>query len=91
MKEEFADDDDGEQDDETPKQKKAVFRNSGENAKFKDAELFWDSKQSWGKLGHGDPERVAYTFEGHKWTLKVDGEFVRTWIIGSAPEQTFVI
>jgi hypothetical protein len=90
VKEEFAKTDDQE-DDRTPKQKKATFRNSGENPKFKDAELFWDSKQSWGKLGHGDAERVAYTYEGHKWTLMVDGEFVRTWIIGPEPEQTFVI
>lgn len=90
MKEEFANDVNKE-DDKTPKQKKAIFQNSGENPKFKEAELFWDSKQSWGSLGHGDPDRVAYTYEGHKWTVKVNGEFVRTFVIGPEAEQTFVI
>lgn len=73
------------------KQIKATFQNNGSNPKFKDAELFWDKKKSWGKMGHGDPPLVAYTYKGHKWDLQVDGEFVRTWIIGSEPEQTFVI
>jgi len=76
---------------DAPKQIKAIFRNSGDNPMFKEAELFWDSKQSWGKLGHGDDPLVAYTYEAHKWTVKVDGEFVRTFVIGSDPEQTFVI
>jgi len=89
VKEEFAEAD--QNDENIPKQIKATFKNSGENPMFKEAELFWDSKQSWGKLGHGDPPLVAFTYESHKWTLKVDGEFVRTWVIGSDPEQTFVI
>lgn len=76
---------------DAPRQIKATFKNIGKNPRFKDAELFWDSKQSWGKLGHGDPPLVSYTYETHKWTVKVDGEFVKTWIIGSEPEQTFVL
>jgi hypothetical protein len=90
VKEEYANEEEPE-DKTAPKQIKATFKNSGKNPMFKEAELFWDSKQSWGTLNHGDPERVAYTYEGHKWTLKVDGEFVRTWVIGPGPEQNFVV
>lgn len=89
VKPEFANEEPKEK--EAPKQIKATFQNSGKNPQFKEAELFWDSKQSWGKLGHGDPPLVAYTYETHRWTIKVDGEFVRTFVVGPDPEQTFVI
>ena len=76
---------------EPAKQSKAIFKNSGTDPTFKEAELYWDKAKFWGKLGHGDPPLTANTFEGHKWDVKVNGEFVKTWVIGSEAEQTFTL
>lgn len=72
------------------KQIKATFKNAGTNPKYQHAELYWDKKQLWGDLGHGK-QLVANTYQGHQWDVKVDGEFVQTWHIGSEEQQTFVL
>jgi hypothetical protein len=47
------------------KQLQAVFKNLGNDPHFKEAELYFE-ETLWGKLGHGDPPLVAYTYEGEK-------------------------
>ena len=73
--------------DNKPKQIKATFTNTGKDPKFEKAELFYDESGYWGKIGHGDEALFAYTYAGHKWNIKVDGVFVKQFVIGSAANQ----
>jgi 2OG-Fe(II) oxygenase superfamily len=74
-----------------PSQLKATFSNSGKDPKFKNAELYFDETGYWGKLGHGEGPLVSFTYEGHKWNIKVDGEFVKQFVIGKDADQKFYI
>mmetsp|Transcript_15926 Transcript_15926/g.36606 ORF Transcript_15926/g.36606 Transcript_15926/m.36606 type:complete len:242 (-) Transcript_15926:887-1612(-) len=74
-----------------PTQLKATFRNTGKDSAFKTAELYFDESGYWGKLGHDDPPLVAYTYEGHKWNIKVGDNFVKQFVIGASPVQEFLV
>lgn len=54
------------------------------------AKLYWQD-QEWGVLVPGKPIRVN-TYEGHKWTVKLDGEDILEWTVGGDDEtQSFVL
>eukprot|EP00536_Pseudo-nitzschia_multiseries_P001807 jgi/Psemu1/251016/estExt_Genewise1Plus.C_230133 len=69
----------------------ATFTNSGTDPSMKNAELYYDQAMFWGKLGHGDPNLAANTYQGHKWNVKVDGKVVRSWTISADKDQVFTI
>jgi len=69
----------------------AIFTNSGTDPSMKNAELYYDEAMFWGKLGHGDENLAANTYEGHRWNIKVDGKVVKTWVISAAEQQVFRI
>jgi len=71
------------------KQVKATFTNSGKNPDFKDAELYWESTR-WGDLGFGSKPLIAYTFAGHTWNIKVNGETVKHFTIENDASLDFV-
>lgn len=77
--------------DRRPNQLKVTFSNRGKDPKFKEAELFYDESGYWGKLGHGEGPLVSYSYEGHKWNIKVNGEFIKQFIVGKEPNQEFYI
>jgi len=74
-----------------PVQRLAKFKNSGNDASMNNAELYYDEAMFWGKLEPNEPSLNANTFEGHRWTVKVDGKVVKNWVIGKDLEQVFVI
>jgi len=71
-------------------QVKATFTNSGTNPDFKKAELFWESTR-WGDLGFGTKPLVAYTYAGHTWNIKVNGETIKEFKIEEDVSLDFVI
>lgn len=74
-----------------PSQLKATFRNSGKDPAFKEAELYYDESGYWGKLGFGDPPLVAFTYEGHRWNIKVGDKFVKQFVISADKVQKYEI
>jgi hypothetical protein len=77
---------------ETPGRVLGIFRNSGADPKYNDAELYYSDGSFWGKLGPNDSVRVN-TYESHVWTVKVNGEDLKTFtVMSSDPEtQEFVV
>lgn len=71
------------------KQLKATFTNTGMDPAFKEAELYYDESGFWGKIGHGDKPLISYTYPGHKWNIKVNGKFVKQFVIGNDKVQDF--
>jgi len=70
----------------------ATFRNSGKDARFNDAELFYDETGFFGKLGPGQEVRVN-TYRTHIWNIvsKSRGQTLKTYVIedDSEPELSF--
>ena len=77
--------------DRRPSQLKVTFSNLGQDPKFKEAELYYDESGYWGKLGHGEGPLISYSYEGHKWNIKVNGEFIKQFIVGTEQNQEFNI
>lgn len=71
--------------------KTATFVNEGKDPKLEKADLYFNEGQFWVSLGHGDPPAHVNTFEGHEWTLKVDGKLVRKWRIGKEKRYVFKV
>lgn len=68
------------------------FRNTGKDPALKEAELWYDEAQFWGKLGHGDPDLTVNTYEGHRWNVRVDGKVIKKFVIQKEPtRQVFEI
>merc|ERR1712194_6564 len=69
----------------------ATFKNTvrtNANKKFyENAELYWGNK-FWAKFGTNTILN-ANTFTGHEWNVRVNGDIVKEWIIGSEPVQVF--
>jgi hypothetical protein len=63
------------------KQVVATFHNTKSKPEYKNAELYFEEKQLWGKLGHGDPDLDVNTYDGHRWNIYVDGKVVKSWKI----------
>jgi hypothetical protein len=74
-----------------PKQLHATFANTGNDPAMKDAVLYYDEAQFWGKMGHDDPPLRANTYEGHRWNVRVDDKVVKSWIIGPEEKQQFTV
>ena len=74
-----------------PSQVKVTFYNKGNDPNFKEAELYYDESGYWGKLGHGEGPLVSYSYEGHKWNIKVNGKFVKQFIVGKGNDQKYYI
>jgi hypothetical protein len=66
---------------------KAVFRNTGKDARFKNAEVYYDEDGFFGKLGFGDDPVYVNTYGGHRWNIKVDGKALQTFIIDDKEEN----
>jgi len=75
----------------THQQLKVTFRNLGKDDSMKNAVLYYDEAMFWGKLGHEDPPLHVNTFQGHKWNVRVDDKVVKSWVVGSAEHQEFII
>ena len=73
------------------REKKASFYNMKQNEKFRNAVLYFKEDKYWAKLGFDDPPAHVNTFEGHEWTLKVDGEVVKKWLIGTENAYQFQV
>lgn len=60
----------------------ATFKNSGKDARFNDAELYYDESGFFGKLGPNQSVRVN-TFRTHVWNIisKSSGEILKTFTI----------
>jgi hypothetical protein len=78
-------------DDEAGKELKAVFKNTGKDERFKNADLFYNDDVFFGKIGFGEGPVYVNTFKGHKWTVKVKGKTFKTFYIDSRPQQTFEV
>jgi len=74
-----------------PVQISAQFINTGKDPLYKEAELYFDESGFWGKIGHGEGPLGANTYEGHQWNIKVNGKFVKQFVIGKDLKQTFYI
>jgi hypothetical protein len=48
----------------------AIFRNSGKDERFRNAELYYDEAGFFGKLGFDDPPISVNTYSGHVWNIK---------------------
>jgi hypothetical protein len=72
-------------------QLRAKWINTGKDPNMKNAELWYDEGQFWGKLGHGDESLAVNTYEGHRWNVRVDGEVVRRWEMNAETSQEYVI
>lgn len=48
----------------------AIFRNSGKDERFRNAELYYDEAGFFGKLGFDDPPISVNTYAGHVWNIK---------------------
>ena len=72
----------------------ATFKNTGKDARFNDAELYYDESGFFGKLGANEQVRVN-TFRTHVWNIKSksSGEILKTFVIedDSVPELTFEV
>lgn len=72
----------------------ATFKNSGKDARFNDAELYYDEDGFFGKLGPDQSVRVN-TFKTHVWNIKSksSGEILKTFVIenDSDAEQFFEV
>jgi hypothetical protein len=54
------------------------------------AKLFWQD-QEWGPLVPGESIRVN-TYEGHKWTVRLNNEPILEWTIGGDEQaQQFIL
>ena len=73
-----------------PQQIHASFQNSGRDESMKNAELYYDEAMFWGKLTPGELALTANTYEGHRWNVKVDGNVVKSWVIGDQETQKFI-
>lgn len=72
-------------------QLKATFINTGNDPSMRDAVLYYDEAQFWGKMGHDDPPLRANTFEGHRWNVRVNDQIVKSWVIGPEEKQEFTV
>jgi hypothetical protein len=61
--------------------KTAKFTNKGTNPAYANAELFYGDDMFWSKLGKGEPSVSVNTYPGHIWSLKVNGDVVKKWVI----------
>lgn len=68
-------------------EKLAVFTNTGNDARFDNAELFWDVKVSFGNFGPNDPPIRVNTFPGHRWHVMVDGVSLHEFVISQDAKQ----
>jgi len=84
---------DGEEAPEIPTstQLKATFTNSRTNSKFEKAQLYYDESVYWGEVGFAGEPLVAYTYVGHRWSIKVGDEFVKQFLIEDEISVNFVI
>jgi len=71
-------------------QKHATFYNTKSDESMRNAQLFFQDT-FWGLYGFDDPPLGVNTFEGHKWYVRVDGEVVKSFIIGKEKNQEFNI
>jgi len=62
--------------------KLVVFRNSGENPAFQNAQLYLGN-HFYSSLGFDAPAVKVKSYEGHVWHVKVNGEIVQSFTIGS--------
>jgi hypothetical protein len=70
----------------------AVFRNTGKDSRFDNAEVYYDEDGFFGKLGPKDPEVRVNTFAGHVWSIKSNGQTLKTFVIDdSEGQQEFVV
>jgi hypothetical protein len=74
-----------------PNMLQGTFRNTGKDPALKEADLWYDESMFWGKLGHGDPPLVANTYAGHRWNVRVDGQIVKKFVVGTDLQQVFEI
>ena len=76
------------------KQVVATFKNTGKDARFNDAELYYDESGYFGSLGPNQQVRVN-TYRTHVWNIisKSTGEILKTFIIDddTKPELTFEV
>jgi hypothetical protein len=75
--------------DNRARQLHATFVNRGNDPAMAKAELYYES-QLWGPL-YPDKPLHSNTYEGHRWFVKVNGDVVRSWIIGKDEKQQFEI
>eukprot|EP00934_Nitzschia_sp_Nitz4_P004873 Nitzschia sp. Nitz4//scaffold58_size112336//14927//16933//NITZ4_004017-RA/size112336-augustus-gene-0.16-mRNA-1//-1//CDS//3329554941//4863//frame0 len=75
-----------------PQAIRATFKNSGKDPSLTNAELYFRDKL-WGKLEPHGAGLAVNTYEGHEWTVKVDGKVVETYAIQQKRglEQTFLM
>jgi len=71
-------------------QKKATFRNSESDERFRNAKLYFQDTY-WGDLGFGDDALHVNTYEGHQWNVKVNEEVLKTIVINGEKIQTYNI
>ena len=73
----------------------AIFRNSGRDERFRNAELYYDEAGYFGKLGFDDVPISVNTYSGHVWNIKdqVTKVVLQTFIIpdNSSDDQIFEI
>lgn len=77
--------------DEGTKELKAVFRNTKKDDRFRDADVFYNDDVFFGKLGFEDDPVYVNTYKGHRWTVKVGGNTMKTFYIDGSPTQTFEV
>ena len=76
----------------SPEQIQAVFRNTGKDARFKNAEVYYDEDGFFGKLEFGDDPVYVNTYVGHRWNIKVDGKTLQSFVIDeNGDKQTFEV
>jgi hypothetical protein len=75
----------------TGSQIKAVFKNSKNDPRCREAELYYDEDGFFGKLGFGDDPIYVNTYETHVWNVKVDGKIFKTFVIGGDLDQSFEV
>jgi hypothetical protein len=69
----------------------AVFTNTGRNPEHDHAELFFGDDMFWAKLGKGDPSVSVNTYEGHVWTVKVNGHVHKKFVVKDDNSLNFEI
>lgn len=75
-----------------PNQINAVFRNTGKDDRFKNAEVYYDEDGFFGKLGFNDEPVYVNTYVGHRWNIKVDGKTLQSFVIDeNGDKQTFEV
>jgi hypothetical protein len=70
----------------------ATFQNTGADARYPDAQLYYGDETFFGDLGAGKTIHVN-TFETHVWNLKssADGTILKSWeITGENEQETFI-